>query len=230
MFAPSHFANVSRMDEPLRNMLKDAAAAIRVPLSEKALDLFDCYYRELRQWNAKMNLVSVRTPEEIVIRHFVDSLTTAPYIDPSGAGMLDVGSGGGFPGIPLKIVLPALPVSLLEASRKKCSFLRHLIRRIPLPQAAVIHGRAEAIMAGDTYRHAFDTLVSRATFKLPVLFDMARYFLSPGGLLIAMKGPRGEAEETGIAVDSGLRCIARHDLRLPREGSRRKILIYQVYI
>jgi 16S rRNA (guanine527-N7)-methyltransferase len=117
---------------------------------------------------------------------------------------------------------------LLEASRKKCSFLRHLIRQLPLSQAEVIHARVESAMTDNTYRGAFQTVISRAAFKLPALFSMSRFFLSPGGLLIAMKGPRGEAEETGSAHGSDLRCIACHDLCLPLDGGRRKIMIYQI--
>jgi 16S rRNA (guanine527-N7)-methyltransferase len=230
LFPEVHFAIVAHMDEHLRKLLKDSASALNVALEERELDLFDRYYRELLIWNEKMNLVSVRTPEEILIKHFVDSLTPAPYIIAPQGRLLDIGSGGGFPGIPLKIALPALHVSLLEASRKKSSFLRHLIRQLPLSQTVVIHARVESAMADDTHRHAFHTIISRAAFKLPELFTMARFFLSPGGLLIAMKGPRSEAEETAPAHDSGLHFIACHDLRLPYDGGRRKIMIFQIDI
>lgn len=218
------------MNEQLRKLLKDSASALNVALEGRALDLFDRYYRELLRWNEKMNLVSVRTPEEIVIKHFVDSLTPMPYIIAPQGRLLDIGSGGGFPGIPLKIARPVLQVSLLEASRKKSSFLRHLIRQLPLSQAEVIHARVESTMADNAFRYAFNTVISRAVFKLPALFTMARFFLSPGGLLIAMKGPRGEAEETEPPHDSGMRCIACHDLRLPYDGGKRKIMIFQVDI
>lgn len=230
LFPEVNFAIVAHMKEHLRKLLKDSASALNVALEGRALDLFERYYRELLIWNEKMNLVSVRTPEEIVIKHFVDSLTPMPYIIAPQGSLLDIGSGGGFPGIPLKIARPALQVSLLEASRKKSSFLRHLIRQLPLSQAVVIHARVESAMAGNTYRHAFHTVISRAAFKLPELFTMARFFLSPGGLLIAMKGPRGEAEEAEPSHDSDLRCIACHDLSLPYDGGRRKIMIFQVDI
>jgi 16S rRNA (guanine527-N7)-methyltransferase len=117
---------------------------------------------------------------------------------------------------------------LLEASRKKCSFLKHLIRQLPLSQAEVIHARVESAMTDNTYRRAFQTVISRAVFRLPALFSMSRFFLSPGGLLIAMKGPRGEAEETAPDHDSGLHFIACHDLSLPHDGGRRKVMIYQI--
>ncbi len=216
------------MNERLLKILQDAAAALGVALDERALDLFDRYYRELVFWNEKVNLVSVRTPEEVLIKHFTDSLTPLPYIARPQGRLLDIGSGGGFPGIPLKIAMPGLQVFLLEASRKKSSFLRHLIRQLPLVQTAVIHARAESAMTDDAYRHTFDTVISRAAFKLPEFFSMGRFFLSPGGLLIAMKGPRGKAEEKEPAHDFGLRCIACHDICLPRDGGRRILMIYQI--
>ncbi|MFH1079571.1 MAG: 16S rRNA (guanine(527)-N(7))-methyltransferase RsmG [Pseudomonadota bacterium] len=218
------------MNDHLRRLLKDSAHALNVALEGQALDLFDRYYRELLLWNEKMNLVSVHTPEQIVIKHFVDSLAPIPYIIAPRGRLLDIGSGGGFPGIPLKIAQPTLHVSLLEASRKKSSFLKHLIRQLPLSQAVVIHARAESAMQDNVYRHAFQTMISRAAFKLPELFMMARFFLSPGGLLIAMKGPRGKAEETEPALDLGLRCIASHDFGLPYDGGRRRLMIFQVDI
>jgi len=215
------------MNERLLKILQDAAAALGIALDERALDLFDRYYRELVLWNEKMNLVSVRTPEDVLIKHFTDSLTPLPYIARPQGRLLDIGSGGGFPGIPLKIAMPGLQVVLLEASRKKSSFLRHLIRQLPLAQTAVIHARAESAMTDDAYRHTFDTVISRAAFKLPEFFTMGRFFLSSGGLLIAMKGPSGE-DEKEIFHDLNLRCIACHDISLPFDGGRRKILIFQI--
>jgi 16S rRNA (guanine527-N7)-methyltransferase len=179
------------MNEHLLKMLKESASNLHVDLDVRALDLFCGYYRELVIWNEKMNLVSVRTPQEIIIKHFVDSLTPLPYIACPAGRLLDIGSGGGFPGIPLKIAVPSLSVALLEASRKKSSFLKHVIRRLPLPKTTVIHMRTEAAMQDSTYLHHFNTVISRAAFKLPQLFMMSRFFLSPGGLLIAMKGPHG---------------------------------------
>jgi 16S rRNA (guanine527-N7)-methyltransferase len=216
------------MDEYLLKMLKESAYDVHVDLDVYALKLFSMYYRELVIWNEKMNLVSVRTPQEIVIKHFVDSLTALPYIACPTGRLLDIGSGGGFPGIPLKIAMPGLPVSLLESSRKKSSFLKHVIRQLPLPRVAVIHMRTESAMTDSTYHHYFDTVISRAAFKLPQLFIMSRFFLSPGGLLIAMKGPQGEEDEKGILRYSDVHCIACHDIHLPFKGGHRKIMLFRI--
>ena len=218
------------MNEHLLTLLKESASAVNVDLDVRTLELFCVYYRELVTWNEKMNLVSIRTPQEIIIKHFVDSLIPLPYIACPAGRLLDIGSGGGFPGIPLNIAMPALSVSLLEASRKKSSFLKHVIRRLPLPQARVIHMRAESAMADNTYRHYFDTVISRAAFKLPQLFMMSRFFLSPNGLLIAMKGPHGEEDEKDARRDSDVHRIACHDIPLPFKGGHRKIMLFQIDI
>jgi 16S rRNA (guanine527-N7)-methyltransferase len=221
------FCYLSKMNELLIKMLKESASDLHIDLDIRAITLFCSYYQELFIWNEKMNLVSVRKPQEIIIKHFVDSLTPLPYIACPAGRLLDIGSGGGFPGIPLKIAMPALSVSLLESSRKKSSFLKHVIRRLPLPLATVIHARTEFAMKEDTYRHHFDTVISRAAFKLPQLLMMSRFFLSPGGLLIAMRGPQSEEDERDIPLDSELHRIACHDIHLPFQGGHRKIILFQ---
>lgn len=223
----THFAILPGMNERLLELLKESAAAVNVVLDQHALSLFDRYYRELLIWNGKMNLVSFRTPEEMVIKHFVDSLTPLPYLAAPRGRLLDIGSGGGFPGIPLKIACPGLQVSLLEASRKKSSFLKHLLRRLSLERAEILHARVESVMNGDIYHHKFDAVISRAAFKLPELFTLGRFFLAPGGQLIAMKGPRGDAEQGKNQV-SNLHPIACHDVTLPHAEGKRKILIFQI--
>jgi 16S rRNA (guanine527-N7)-methyltransferase len=215
------------MNKHLLKIFEESASDLHIDLDMRAITLFCSYYHELVIWNEKMNLVSVRTPQEIIIKHFVDSLTPLPYIACPAGSLLDIGSGGGFPGIPLKIALPALSVSLLEASRKKSSFLKHVIRRLSLPQAAVIHMRTESAMTDSTYHQHFDTVISRAAFKFPQLFVMSRFFLSPGGLLIAMKGPQSEGDENNVTRDSDLHRIACHDIHLPFKGGHRKIMLFQ---
>jgi 16S rRNA (guanine527-N7)-methyltransferase len=214
------------MNEHLLKTFRDAASAIHLTLEERDLELFSRYYRELMRWNEKINLISARRPEEILVKHFIDSLTPLPYITHPTGRLLDIGAGAGFPGIPLKIVMPTLQVFLLEASRKKSSFLRHMIRQLSLAQTAVINARTESAMTDDAHHHAFDTVISRAAFKLPELFTLGRFFLSPGGVLIAMKGPFCEAGK-GIPSDFGLRFTASHHIHLPLGGGQRNILIYQ---
>ena len=214
------------MDQILLDMLGEAARALQAPLTERALRLFSIYCEELAFWNGKMNLVGTDSPRDIVIRHFIDSLTPVPFIVNPEGRLLDIGSGGGFPGIPLKIAIPSLRIALLESSRKKSSFLKHMIRRLKFSQAQVIHARTEAAMRDASLGSAFETVISRAAFKLPELLETAHYFLAPHGRLIAMKGPnvRQESETADIPELVFQAC---HSVTVPFSHRHRNILIYQ---
>jgi 16S rRNA (guanine527-N7)-methyltransferase len=214
----------------MRDILFQAAMAMDISLKAKELVLFETYYKELLTWNKKINLVSVRSDLDIPIKHFIDSLTLLPYIKSKTGQVLDIGSGAGFPGIPLKIALNSLTVVLLESSRKKSSFLKHIIRSLNLTDITVINNRGEILMEDETYRGRFEAVISRATFKLPQLLRIGGFFLSPNGSLIAMKSKRSDEELTEAADMSqkvGLKYIASHDLTLPITGDFRKIIIYE---
>jgi 16S rRNA (guanine527-N7)-methyltransferase len=165
----------------------------------------------------------------MVIRHFLDSLTPAPFLECPEGALIDLGSGGGFPGIPLRIALPGLQLSLVEASRKKSSFLSHLVRTIPLGGVQVIRERVETLTAKKILSGRFDAVISRAAFKLPELIRMASFFLRPGGQLIAMKGPFPQTEmlETErISAAAGMVFTTSRDIPRPGEDLSRKIIIY----
>jgi 16S rRNA (guanine527-N7)-methyltransferase len=217
------------MDETLIKTLSEGAAAIGVRLGPAELALFAAYHREILLWNRRINLVSERSAQEIVIRHFLDSLTPAPFLDRPDGALIDLGSGGGFPGIPLRIALPGLQLTLVEASRKKSSFLSHVVRTLRLDGVQVIWERVEELTAAKNMPGRFDTLISRAAFKLPDLIRTAAFFLKPGGQLIAMKGPdpQEEMEETErISEAAGMVFTACRAVRLPGADSLRKIIIY----
>ncbi|MDI6727028.1 MAG: 16S rRNA (guanine(527)-N(7))-methyltransferase RsmG, partial [Smithellaceae bacterium] len=181
----------------------------------------------------KINLVSLKAPQELWTRHFLDSLSAAPFVLNRGGTLLDLGAGGGFPGLPLKIVFPELKIFLLESSRKKSSFLNHAIRLLGLPQATVINERVENILVDNKYRHGFDTVISRAAFKLPELVRYSAYLLAANGMMIAMKGGKvldGElAEAQAIAPAVGLAFLSCHDTKNERTGERRIILLFKKY-
>ena len=218
------------MEEKLSRIFSEAAAAMGIVLRERELSLFATYYRELLTWNKKINLLSVKSGRDIVIKHFIDSLTLLPYIGSETCRVLDIGSGAGFPGIPLKIAVDPLKVSLLESSRKKSSFLKHVIRSLALTDAVVIHNRAEFLMEDETYSGYFQIVTSRATSKLPELLQMGAFFLAPSGFLIAMKGKISDQEQTeaaGISHSLGLEHTGSHDLTLPITGGFRRIILYK---
>lgn len=210
--------------------LSEGAAAIGVPLGKTELDLFALYHRELLLWNRRINIVSEKTSQEIVIRHFVDSLTPAQWIESPEGLLIDLGSGGGFPGIPLRIALPGLKLTLVESSRKKTSFLAHIVRTLKLDNVTIIRERVDPLIGERACAGAFDTVLSRAAFKLPELLRMASFFLKPEGLLIALKGPdpTEEMEEAKTVLSAtGMSLTACRDIRLPIMDLSRKIIIYR---
>src|SRR5207302_2443348 len=139
------------------------------------------YRQELLDWNTRINLTAITDPEEVLLRHFLDSLSLLTVYDKPGVRLLDIGSGAGFPGIPLKIVRPGWQVTLLEATGKKVAFLRHIIEALQLEGIVAIQGRAEELAHEREYRAAFDLVTARAVASLPVLLEYAAPFCRPGG-------------------------------------------------
>jgi 16S rRNA (guanine527-N7)-methyltransferase len=127
-------------------LLGQAAQKLGIPLSDIQLDQFDTYQQEILKWNAKTNLISEKSAQEVVSRHFLDSLTALQFIDNQRARIIDIGSGAGFPGIPLKIARPNLQLYLMESNRKKVSFLKHIIRLLNFSETVVLHERVENLI------------------------------------------------------------------------------------
>jgi 16S rRNA (guanine527-N7)-methyltransferase len=209
-------------------LLLQNARHLGIELNEQQLAQFDVYKNELLQWNAKTNLISENSAQEIITRHFLDSLTALQFIQKPNARMIDVGCGAGFPGLPLKIALPTLELYLLETNHKKVSFLKHMIRLLNLSTTVVLHDRTENIIKTDTWKEKFDVLISRATFKLSELLPQGEYFLVRGGNLIALKGPNVEEELTQCAFGIDPHKISQfiqHDINVPFLDAHRKIII-----
>jgi len=218
------------VEKTLLNTLSEGASAIGIRLGQTELDLFASYERELLLWNRRINLVSEKSSREIVIRHFLDSLTAAPSIVRRDGLLIDLGSGAGFPGIPLRIALPDLRVMLVESSRKKTSFLSHIVRTLALEDVTVVRERIEALIGEKALAGSFDTVLSRAAFKLPQLIRMASFFLKEGGILIAMKGAdlaEEMAEAEAVLAVAGMTLAACREVHLPETDSSRKIVTYQ---
>lgn len=195
-------------------------------MTEGQIALFEAYRETLLLWSSKMNLVSLQSELDLPVRHFIDSLTLLPYL-PAGPGtLLDIGSGAGFPAIPVKIFRKDLHVTLLEASRKKCSFLKEVIRRLSLREICVLNCRLEELLKKDI-KPSFDVIVSRATLKLPDLLRGGLPLLKPGGVLAAMKGPglREEAAALEPLNNKIFRIVGSHPFSLPLTGDHRHILL-----
>jgi 16S rRNA (guanine527-N7)-methyltransferase len=171
-------------------LLITGAAALGIPLDEAQQRQFARYYQELVEWNRRVNLTSVTEWEQVQAVHFLDSLTVALALPPAviqGGRVLDVGSGGGFPGLPLKIAFPRLQVGLLESRGKKAAFLRHLAARLELGGVEVYQGRAEELARDPALREAFDAVLARGLEKMPVLAEITLPFARIGGILVAQK-------------------------------------------
>jgi 16S rRNA (guanine527-N7)-methyltransferase len=217
-------------DCDLPAILTEAAGRLGISLSERDLDLFSIYREELIAWNRIISLVAIKSSLDLPIKHFIDSLTALPLLPRAGLRLLDVGAGAGFPGLPLKIVHPAIDLYLLEASRKKVSFLKELIRKLGLTNVTIIHERVEQVLKKTHFRASFDFVISRAAFKMPELLNMALHFLPPGGQLLALRGPgeEGSNQNTCHHVDiKGIYLEKVEEFRLPITGVPRKIFLYK---
>jgi len=209
-----------------RKILVLAAAEIGIDLPGDRLALLEAYREILLLWNSKMNLASLQSDLDLPVRHFIDSLTLLPHLPPGPGSLLDIGSGAGFPAIPIRIFRNDLHVTLLEASRKKCSFLKELSRRLGLQDVTVLNSRLEELLR-QPRRPAYDIITSRATLKLPELVEKGLPLLKKGGLLAAMKGPGLDEEIAALesikTVD--FRVVANVALSLPLTGDRRQLVL-----
>ncbi len=191
------------MGEGLWERFAGAASSLGIGLDEEQLRAFGRYLELITFWNRKINLISSRSPEEVVMVHFVDSLTPLALLAGGPQRIVDLGSGQGLPAVPLKIVRRDLSFALVEPFRKKASFLRETVRVLSLPDVAVYRVRGEELAAREEHRGTYDGALSRAAFRLPAFLTLASVFVRPGGWLLAMKGVLGpeERSETEKVID-----------------------------
>lgn len=184
-------------------LLKEGAKEYSISLSSMQIDKFSQYARLLAEWNEKINLTAITDPEGVVIKHFLDSLSIAQFIPDETKTLIDVGTGAGFPGIPLKIVKENLKVTLLDSLDKRVRFLNEISNNLILKDIVSVHGRAEDFGVDKKYRERFDFVTARAVANLPVLLEYCLPFVNIGGMFIAMKGPdaKKELKESHKALD-----------------------------
>jgi 16S rRNA (guanine527-N7)-methyltransferase len=172
----------------------DGAASIGISLGPSQLDAFEAYASAILEWGRRLNLTRILSPEGIVRRHFLDSLACLTAIpDTPGLAIVDIGSGAGFPGVPVKIARPDLRLTLIEASRKRVAFLEMLVMELGL-EIGVLHGRAEEISRQIGQWEAYDVVTARATAPLERLVSLCLPFLRVGGTAVFPKGIRAETE------------------------------------
>lgn len=203
-------------------------SALGFALSEQQFSQFAQYQAELLAWNTKVNLTALKEEKEIIIKHFYDSLLGLKVGAWSGQErVLDLGTGAGFPGIPLKLVSPALSLVLVDSLQKRVNFLQNLVGVLGLTEVAALHGRAEELGRDQHLRGKFDVVVSRAVAHLAVLAEYCLPFVKKGGVFLAYKGvdAQRECEEAGVALEKlGGKLLDIHRFSLPDAMGERSIL------
>ena len=177
----------SRFGAGWRKTIKEGCASFGIVPEPGCFDLFATHASLLAQWNRKVNLTAIQDPFEIAVKHFIDSLALLPHLE-SPARVLDIGTGAGFPSIPLKICASGLEMVCVDASRKKVSFVKESIRQCRLDGIKAIHARTEELANDVEYRNSFDVVTSRAFASLDQFVEQAVPFLAPNGTILAMKG------------------------------------------
>lgn len=197
-----------------------------IRLSVDQSDKLDIFLDELELWNKKINLTGLSSRQKIVDELLADSILPTPFFPDQGT-LLDVGSGAGFPAIPIKICKPGLECRLIEPSSKKTHFLKQVIRLVRLEKIEVIHGRMEE-EGGVLFPKRYDVITSRAFLPLPGFLTLCSPYLSPGGCIVAFLGGQSESaiqESTGIIDSRRLSLFKRIAYTLPGKGVKREILI-----
>lgn len=178
--------------EEFDKILIEKASENDIIISDEESNDFYMYMKNLIEWNQNINLTAIRDEREIIVKHFIDSILVEKYI--YGNRMLDLGSGAGFPGIPLKIMNKNLDVTLIDSVNKKVNFMNDSINKIKLENIEAIHVRAEDLAHEKDYREQFDTVVSRAVANMTTLVEYMIPFVKVGGKCLCLKGPNCEDE------------------------------------
>ena len=213
--------------EEFKEKLTSYLAEIDIKLDEEQIKQFYDYMNLLLEWNEKINLTAITDKDEIILKHFIDCLTISKHLK-ENAYIIDVGTGAGFPGIPLKIARRDIKVVLMDSLNKRINFLNEVIQKIGLENIETIHGRAEELGKTKKYREMFDVATSRAVANLNTLSEYMLPFVKRGGASICMKGPGAEEEvqkaKKAIAILGGeISSIDTFDL--PRSDIRRNVVI-----
>ncbi|MBW9173249.1 16S rRNA (guanine(527)-N(7))-methyltransferase RsmG [Clostridium estertheticum] len=177
------------------DILNEASDNVGLKFDQDKYDQFMLYKDLIKEWNEKINLTAIKEDEAIVQKHFIDSMKVFKFDQLKNAkNVIDIGTGGGFPGIPMKIIKPEVNIVLLDSLNKRIIFLNEVINRLDLKNIKAIHGRAEDFAQEKQYREKFDVAVSRAVANLTVLSEYCIPYVKVGGYFVAMKGPAVEEE------------------------------------
>ncbi len=209
-----------------RQLLIKGLHELGISFSEEQVRAFMTYLAELKKWNRAYNLTALKTDEDIVIRHFLDSLLYLKALPEGTIKLADAGAGAGFPGIPIKIVRPEIDLTLIDSSRKKIAFLRHVVRAINLSSTMVVEERLENL--GEGHEKTFDVIVSRATFSIKEFLGAACPYVRKDGRLVLSKGPKAAGELRDLEKTShagAVRDIL--SVKLPIANAERNLVVLE---
>ena len=178
----------------MKKLLIEACRSLKIDIDDKQAEQFLLYKDLLKEWNEKINLTAITEDREIILKHFADCLTILTKRDLNGKTVIDVGTGAGFPGLPLKIAQSGIKLTLLDSLNKRINFLNEVCNKLSLEGVECVHSRAEDGGVNPLYREKFDVCVSRAVANLAVLCEYCLPFVKVGGEFIALKGPDAENE------------------------------------
>ena len=182
-----------------KQRIKIGSKSLNINVLDHQVDIMILHAKELMTWNKKINLTAIKEPLLIAEKHFIDSIAAVSFLG-NETCLMDMGSGGGFPGIPIKIMKPALKVVLIDSSRKKVNFLKYIIRILHLENIDAIHARVEDLHENENYKNKFDAVISRAFTELSNFTALSSPFLSNNGAIYAMKGKHADQEITPVIL------------------------------
>lgn len=213
------------------DILKKGIEDLGLKCSDETIDKFSKYREILVEWNQKMNLTGIEEEKEVYIKHFLDSVAAVKkgYIK-DGMSIIDVGTGAGFPGLPLRICLENSKVTLLDSLNKRINFLSEVCTNINIDDIELMHGRAEDFGKDEKYREQYDIATARAVAGLPILMEFCVPFIKVGGYFVCLKGPNAdtELEESRKAMEVlGLEFVEKIDVELPEIELKHNIVVFK---
>ena len=215
--------------ESFSKELIEKAKKVNIEIDDKKEEQFYNYMKLLLEWNEKINLTAITEQNDIILKHFIDSITINKYIEQSNS-IIDIGTGAGFPGIPLKIMNQNKKITLVDSLNKRINFLNEVCKEISLENIQCIHARAEELASDLEYRENYETVVSRAVARINVLIEYMLPFVKIGGLCICMKGPNidRELEEAKNAIKVlGGKIKSVESFFLPDSDIERNVIIIE---
>lgn len=214
---------MEKFEEILNKHLKE----IKIELQKEQIEKFYKYMNLLLEWNEKINLTAITEPEEVILKHFVDSLTISKYIE-KGSKLVDMGTGAGFPGIPIKILRDDVEITLADSLNKRINFLNEVIKELNLKNIETVHTRAEEFGKNKKYREKFDIATSRAVANLSTLSEYLIPLVKNAGKVICMKGSeiKEEVETAKKAIEIlGGKIEQEESFNLPNSDMKRNLII-----